>query len=169
MAQLSYPRTMPVGFAGMKSSSVDDTVDTGVSEETAAPIPFGCVVAQGSGQDGVKLPAASGDAPVGICIHDYAANLDATRVGVDIKSPVNVLRVGRCWVVTEDAVTPASKVYYRHTANGGNTQKGSIRGSTATGAVELFGAQFKGSAAGGGLVELEVNFLTHRALKDGGL
>jgi len=159
---------MPVGFAGMKSSSVDDTVDTGVSEEASAAIPFGCVVAQGTGQDGVKLPAASGDMPVGICLHDYAANLDATRVGVAPKSPVNVLRKGRCWVVTEDAVTPANKVYYRHTANGGNTQQGSVRGSTATGAVELFGAQFKGSAAGGGLVEIEVDFLTHRAFVDHG-
>ena len=44
MPQLSYDRTMPAGFPGMKSSAVDDLIETGVSEEATAEIPFGVAV-----------------------------------------------------------------------------------------------------------------------------
>lgn len=168
MPQLSYPRTQPIGFPGMKSSAVTDIVDTGVSEETSADILFGLFVVQGATQDGVKLPAASTDEVMGISTHSHAAQLSFSgpSSGVIPKAPVDVTRKGRVMVSPEDAVTPASKVYMRHTANGGLTQKGAVRGSANTGAVQVLGCRFMGSCAAAGLVELEVDLSINRAIAD---
>lgn len=169
MSQLTYNRTMDAAFAGMKADATNDTVDTGVSEESSAEIPFGVALAQGSGQDGVKLPAASTDLIVGVSIHTHTGlqgSYTATS-GPGPKDPVNVGAKCRVWVKVEDAVTPSSKVFVRHAANGGNTQKGSFRGTTDTGATQqLFGARFRTSAAGGGLAVLEVDFTTVKSFGD---
>ena len=170
MPQLSYSRTQPVGFPGMKSSAVDDTIVTGVSEETSADIPYGLFVAQGVNQDGVKLPTLTTDLPKGISTQSHADHISyvGPNSGVVPYAPLNVTRQGRVYVNSEDAVTPASKVFMRFAANGGNTQKGSIRGTTDTGCVEIYGAAFVGSCAAGGLVEIEVNLLTNKAFIDHG-
>lgn len=172
MPQLSYPRTQPIGFAGQISSEVPRTVQTGVSEESSAEIPYGVVVALGTNQDGVKLPTANTDILQGIAVHSHADFTSFAEFGgaggLLPKSPINVLRKGRCYVVVEDAVTPASKVYVRFGTDGGLSQKGAFRGTTATHAVELFGAQYTTSAGASGIAEVEVDFLTNRALLDHG-
>lgn len=168
MPQLTYGRTQPIGFPGMKSASAPDMVITGVSEETSADILFGLFVTQGTNQDGVKLPAASTDEALGMSVHSHAAHLsfNGASSGVIPKSPVDVMRKGRLIVSPEDAVTPASKVYMRHTAHSAFTQKGSVRGSADTGAVQVLGCRFMGSCGAAGLVELEVELPINRAIAD---
>jgi hypothetical protein len=154
----------------MKSSAVNGTVTTGVSEEATADVFYGLFVVQGVNQDGVKLPAGATDIPMGVSTLSHADHISyvGANPGVVPKAPVNVTRKGRVFVTSEDAVTPASKVFMRWAANGANTQKGSIRGTADTGAVEVYGCAFVGSCAAGGTVELEVDLLTNKSFIDHG-
>lgn len=170
MPQTSYSRIQPIGFPGMKSSSVDDTVTTGVSEETTAELPFGIFASLGVNQDGVKLPLNATDPIMGVTTFSHAAHISyvGANSGVVPKAPVDLMRKGRVYVTSEDAVTPASKVFMRYGTSGARIQQGAVRGTADANCVELYGCSFVGSCAAGGLVELEVDFLTNKSFLDHG-
>jgi hypothetical protein len=154
--QTAYSNTMPVGYAGMLYDSSFMTKDSYANAQGAA-IPFGVVVAKGTGDQDATLPDNSADIMLGIVVHTHAydqSSLTGTD-GVPANRMLNAVKRGRIWVLVEEAVTKGDPVYVR-IANGvadvTKTQKGALRKSadTAT-AVLLAGAHFYTSAAAGAL------------------
>lgn len=71
---------------------------------------------------------------------------------------VNVVIKGRMWVKVEEAVTPASNVYVRHTASGANVPGGFRASADTDKAFQVTsGARYLTSASAGGLAVLELN------------
>lgn len=151
----------PGQLADLHTSEFGD-VGSVTSSETAAAIPFGVVVKAGTTDDSAKLVAANTDALIGITVfsHLFDDPTQITSAGLLPTVTFGILRRGRIIVVSEDAITPASEVHVRATANGGNTQPGKLRG-TADGAhtidITPF-AKWRSSCGAGGLAVLEVDF-----------
>ena len=70
-----------------------------------------------------------------------------------------VMRKGRIWVITEEAVTPASPVFVRFASGGGGTQLGAFRddADTATAVDMSAKLKFLTTAAADALVLLQVD------------
>jgi len=78
--------------------------------------------------------------------------------GIAVKDSLSVIRRGRVYMVTEQAVTPADKVFYRFAAGAGGAAIGRVRKDADTATAEEFaGAAFMGSAGAGEIVAVEVN------------
>lgn len=146
-----------------------------VSGYSAAVQPVGRVVSYNAAQDKVKLPAAATDIldansesrpVVGVVIaqldiEDQAANTlgvaGANVPAYPIGRPFTVLRKGRVWVWSEQAVAPTDQVFVRYTASG-NEVVGNVRKDLDTDkAALLVGARFATITTGAGLVLLELN------------
>lgn len=113
----------------------------------------------GDADNTVRAPAATGEVtgfnPRGVTIYEASSPNNPYAIG-DV---IGLLKRGRIWVATEEAVTPASTPFVRFAAGAGGTVLGAFRASadTAT-AVALPGAKFVSTqATPGGLVLLEIN------------
>lgn len=168
MAQLSYNRTMPVAFAGMKGTSAEDTVRSFVSAEATEEIPFGVGVVLGAAANKAVLPtdAATAAKFVGVALHshNYASPEQLGDTGIKPKVPISVLEEGDVWVTVEEAVVAGDRAFMRYDAGAGGTQLGAFRKSadTAT-ALELKGCRYLTAASGGGLALLRVSVSATRA------
>jgi hypothetical protein len=150
---------MAVAFAGMKADSGDDDCTTYAQGEASAEIPLGVMVAQGPTDVKAILMVDGTSKMVGVFVHDHEyPREEMGNTGVLPKNPMAVMRKGRVYVTVEEAVNKNDQAYVRHTASGGNTQKGSFRKSadSAT-AVICKGCNYGSSAAAGGLAILEVD------------
>ena len=97
---------------------------------------------------------------LGVTIYDPSKDVawpPGTTVPYPIGQAVSIMRKGRVWVWTEEAVTPASTPYCRYAAGAGGTVIGRFRASadTAT-AAAVPGARFMTTAGAGSLVLLEI-------------
>lgn len=152
MSQLSYADTPAVAFAGMLGDGTRHVIETRISVEASASIPFGAFVvsdtADGAGDAGAKMPSASsGQAFFGPVVHsfDYAPQWtdlqgvthgDLTSTGLAPKAKLNTLVKGRIWVLAETACAPGDPVWVRYTTDGGSpawTQQGQVGNATGTG------------------------------------
>lgn len=112
-------------FAGMLADAKDVEVDSFVSEEASAEIPFGVMVQQGTADNGaLKLATSSASMAgklVGVVVHShaYAKDTELGSTGLKPKTTLKVLTRGRIWVQVEEAVTPLSPVKVRAVATGG--------------------------------------------------
>lgn len=163
MSQTSYSTYQAAAFAGMLADSGEVDVLSYVNEEASANLPFGVAVAKGTADNGFLAMVNGSSVIVGILAHTH--QVDPSRVassptgaGVPPKYLGNVLKRGRIIVQVEEAVTPASAVFVRHTAGAGGTQKGAFRASadTAT-AVAWTAARYLTSAGIGGFATVEIN------------
>lgn len=79
--------------------------------------------------------------------------------GIKQNEEFNVVRSGTLWVRPENAVTPASGVFWRHAANAGvGTALGALRGADdGANTEQMTQARWLTSAAAGGLAKLEIN------------
>jgi hypothetical protein len=100
------------------------------SEEASAGIPFGVMVAVGTADDGALLIAANTDALSGVAMfaEEFHRTSELDTDGLQPGATFGVLWEGAILVRVENAVTPASTVHVRATANGPLTQKGAFRG-----------------------------------------
>jgi hypothetical protein len=163
MSQTSIKSSMDVAFAGMLADAAQARVDSKANGEASAEIPFGVAVVKGATDNVVKLPSAGGDKFDGVVVHDHSyvpgTNGNLGTTGLKPKTSMNILREGEIWVVVEEAVAPGDRGHFRHTANGGNTQKGAWRKS-ADGVNTIDATaqtEFRSTAAQGGLAKLYVN------------
>jgi hypothetical protein len=146
-----------------------------VTGYSAAVQPVGRLVVYNSAQDKVKLPAAATDIldantesrPVaGIVMAQQdmeeqvanvlgvaAANVPAYPIG----RPFTLVRKGRIWVWSEQAVCPTDRVYVRYTASGDNVVGNFRKDADSTTATYLLGARFATETTAAGLVLLEIN------------
>jgi hypothetical protein len=163
MSQTSYSTYQGLPFAGVLADNGEKSVLSYINAEASANMPFGIGMAKGTGDQDAILMVNASSVIVGVALHTHAVEpgtLAATPVGAGVppKTPVASLTRGRVYVTVEEAVTPASPVFVRHTAGAGGTQKGAFRASadTAT-AVAWTAARFLTSAGAGGQAVLEVN------------
>jgi len=149
--QTSYNDQMAIALEGQLADLQPKAIGGYAAE---VEVPFGVGVIQGTGDKQCKLPGATGFKLLGVTTHSHAREIDA----VTKDDMVNVLRQGAVYVRVEEAVTPASKVFVRHTANGAGKVPGQFRASIDTDkADEITNARWRTSAAAGGLAILELN------------
>lgn len=161
MAQLSYSQTMTVSVAGMLADGAGAPHDIVSRANIVDDIPFGVAVADIAGDEGtIQLPASSGAKICGIAQRSLTVEENAASVenAYPAKSMCAVVKKGRVWVTVEKAVTVDDSVFVRHTANGGNTQKGAFRDDNDSGnALQITNARFITSTSGAGLAVVEIN------------
>jgi hypothetical protein len=168
MAQTSYARSFDVAFEGMKVDTTDDTVVTKRNAEASTAIPVGRFVKRGTGDDDALLLSAAGDNDdvEGITIHSHAMDSDATTTtSYAVKAPMSVVRKGRAWMKTEQAVGPTDPVFARY-ANGASviTNRGTVRKDADTnGAFRVPGAKFLTTATANTLVQVEFEKMANDA------
>lgn len=160
------------------------------SEEATAGIPFGICVAQGTADDGAKLVATTADVLIGIAVYGnhFATTVDGSPElipadGITYADPAimpevtfGVMRRGRIWVRTEEAVAPGDPVRVRGVVTSNDTgylaanaeQKGAFRktadDTTDTTDISAF-ARWCSTAGAGELALLEADF-TNAALSN---
>jgi hypothetical protein len=142
-----------LGAAGMMydSSSFKDVVSCRAQED----IPFGAYVRIIGGD--CELPDTTGEVTAddgGIALHSQEF---ATEAGYKAGDIVNVMRVGRVWVTTEDAAAAGASPFIRFTTN--VAPNGSIRSADAdTGkAVQKPGVTYYRGNTAAGLAVLMLN------------
>jgi hypothetical protein len=165
MSQTAHTQDPAVALEGMEA-------DTSLAKErisglATVAIPFGHFVsAEGSAENpyAVELPDATAKVTdgrgLGVAVSDVSVESDGgAGNGYEIDDAVPILRRGRVWVISEDAVaavgTPA---FVRFAAGGGGSVLGAFRTDADTAsAVGLPGARFMTTSAGAGeLVVLEL-------------
>jgi len=174
--QTTYPKAPSAAVAGQLYDHGPHDIITMRNAESTASMPFGIGVAFKTSSPATDLDAillsGSGDLVAGIIVHseDYARTFtlpDGTTAGelgssgLRPGSILQILRKGRIWVTSEDAITVGLRPFIRFSANGGNTQVGAFRGTDDSGhAIDLTKiGQFSVTSGGAGaLVVLEVDF-----------
>lgn len=129
--QLSYSNTPDIGFAGMAVDAGPKDVVTGLNEEALdASVGFGVGVVQGDADEGFLLPDEDGLMLKAVTLHEHRGDnsLIAGVGAIPAGGTAPLLRKGRLFVLTEDAVDAGAKAFCRHTSDGGsNTQLGKFR------------------------------------------
>lgn len=157
--QTTYSDNLEVALEGQLADGTPHSIRGYAAE---VEIPFGRAVIAGTDPDHqVKLPGLTTDKILGVSMQSHAREKDAAT----LKDMINVMRQGAIYVRPEDAVTPASPVFVRFTANGAGKTVGQFLTTddkvgddpaVAT-AVALPGARWETSAAAGGLAVLVIN------------
>lgn len=160
MPQTSVSTAPSVAFAGMLADAANtEDVDSYVSEEASAEMPFGAMVCQGASDDTCKIFGANTDKMVGIVQHSHAYQIanELGAVGLKPKVTIGVKKRGKIWVTVDEAVTPASAVRVRNDANGGANTNGTFRTTASAGHtmnISSF-ARFLSTTTGAGVALLE--------------
>ena len=150
--QTSYSAEHLPGFEGQRA-------DFGLMNnftracELAAGISFGRAVIRGTADDQATLPSASGQDFLGFTNQTTAGQADGDdeHLYEQYKS-MNIMDIGPIYLFTETAVVPGDKVFYRHTASGGNTVIGRVRkDADSNTADEVKGATFETTTGAGEL------------------
>jgi hypothetical protein len=164
--QLAYTINQAVARVGQLA---DASMVKDVQSFKAATVPmfYGRVASRGASTDAVIHPTteAGVENPLlvrGIVIasHEIESQTGSAEPSYPAESVVPVLRKGRVWVLSENAVTEGTSVpFVRHAVDGGNTAIGKVRAGTATGATgELPTAKFLSSTTGANqLVLLQID------------
>lgn len=154
--QTVYGMYQDVAFAGLLA---DSGFTDKVSYSAEGTVPFGGAVQLGTNPERQVKTALTGAAVVGIAIKDHNVeqpNVFNTPNGPGSYAPttsVSVLKRGRIWVNTEDAVV-AGSVARLVTASGKFTDAAA---GVGTEELTMVSARFITSTTGAGLAQLEVN------------
>ena len=168
--QTSIQQDPNIAYEGMISESNPFGLDIITKiVQTAAGLSAGRFCAQGTADNQCIIPAAAGDVTglgaLGFTIYDPSKPTNwppsATTVAYPQGQAVPILRKGRIWLVTEQAVTPADSVFVRYAANSfsviGRVRKDNDGGAAA---AQLGTARFVTTQATiGGLVLVEINLI----------
>ncbi len=163
MAQTTYTDTFALGFEGqLADGGVDRFSETRVN--TTVEMSFGrAVVRHASNDNEVEVPSTGNTNFEGVTHHTHAVELGeitgTATEGIPVNKPANILRKGRVLVIVEEAVTPASSVFFRHNAPGALPEAlGRFRTDADAGdATQVTAARFVTSASAGELAILELN------------
>jgi len=159
--QSTYNTDPDVAFPGMALDNGPRDVVSFTNEEAADALLGGLMVVQGTEADDALLPAATGDDPLGIVMHNHSLDFDlADGEVVAVDGLGAALKKGRIWVRVEEAIALGDDVYFRHTAAGAE-QAGEFRTDADGGdADQLTNARWAGPSAtynGVLLAPLELN------------
>ncbi len=164
--QTTFDVVQAVAFAGMKGDATFDRVDSFINEESAAEMEFGIMLQQGTLSNDALIPTGITNDLIGVLLHShaYANDTEIGTTGVKPNVTLNVMSQGRCWVTTEETVTPASNVLVR-CVTGTGTVMGRFR-DTADGVTCLdisAYARYLSSTSGAGVALLEIDITNRRA------
>lgn len=166
MPQTSMGSAFTAYAAGFPVDLSKLNVRSYINGETSAEIPFGVAVKQGATDSEALLAAAVTDDLIGIVVgsHSYARDSEIGDTGVKPGVVMSVAVSGVLPVVVEEAVTPASAVFVRCVAGGGE-QAGAFRDTQdTTDCRDISGmARYLTSAGVGGVALLEFDFTNRRA------
>lgn len=159
MSQTSYSQSMAVAQAGMKAGAGDDYVESFLAQ---VALGFGLAVIAGTDlARQVTLAAAAGGVFRGVSLHTQAIEQgypppQTGPVKYPIGMAVSVLRQGRLWVVTREAVTIDTPAFFDNgsAAAGVNSGKFSMVDDGSTDAVPT--GIFRSTNTGAGLAVLEI-------------
>jgi len=170
--QTAYDAAPAMGKLGQLSDASDNDI---VSRFSAAKIPFGRFVSFDTTQGKVKLPAAATDiinttsyaVCDGIALEDPSKESTAENtLGLaganvpahDIYDAIPVLKRGRCFVYSEQAVNPSLPVFVRHTANSTSQLAGNFRVDEDSAKATDLGekAHWVSVTTGAGLAEIDI-------------
>lgn len=169
--QTAHDTSPAVAAEGLVSGNFDfKQILSGIVDATNGAVQFGRLVrvktAPAAGSlPVVELPDATGevtgDSALGVVVRDLENEVPASGVfaGYGTGDICSVLRKGRIWVISEDAVSAVmAPVFVRFTANGAGKDIGQFRTDADTDkAVALPGAHFLNTCDAGGLVEIEID------------
>ena len=111
--------------AKLEAGAGTQAVAVTASNVTGDPIAFGLGLSNGSANNRTQLPSATSFIFQGVAARDQREQTLITGIAQYVAGDaVSVLRKGRIWVPTEEAVTPADSVFLRHTINGALTVGG---------------------------------------------
>jgi len=116
--------------AGQPGQEYDDSFSDIVSWIATVAIPFGCLVYE-SAEGKATLPTATGNVTagrVGVALIDPTK---ASGVGYEIGDAVRVMKRGRVWIRTEEALAFGDTLFARFAAGTG-TQLGAFRNDADT-------------------------------------
>lgn len=152
--QTTLTQEPAIGRAGMIYDSGPKDVITCIAQEA---IPFGSVVRISTQY--CELPDSSGEVTAGEMGVAVEGPVLASGVGYAIGDLVPVMRQGRIWVNTEQAVAAQADPFVRFAAGAGGSAKGAIRNDadTAT-AVAPSGISVYRGNTGAGLAVLQLNY-----------
>ena len=112
-------------------------------------------------QSASEFPEAGPFSVLGIALQEFTIVIPQAGTetnGYPSGKTMSILRRGRVYVQSEDAVVAGGKVYARVTPNGANTQLGALRSDVDGGsAVLVTGCRFKDSGAAGAIVTLDID------------
>lgn len=121
----AYGLVHDVAYEGTRADSRPAMISSG-RNNSGADMLFGRFVTfdggSGTSDLAIKPRSAAGEKNLGVLIHDMAHELAPSGAAGNLGLPDDglgaVLKEGAVWMVAENTVTPGSKVYVRHTANG---------------------------------------------------
>lgn len=162
--QTSYSQDYTQGYAGQKVGNGSFDVEPMRNGEASAEMPFGIAVKHDSTtdeRDAALFTAVTGEALAGIILHSHSYDVD-NQLGDDGVLPgyeIMVARRGRVLVPCVDGCNVGDPLFIRAVASGAE-QAGELRASAdASDCIDMSGyAQWRTSAAAGGLAELEFDF-----------
>lgn len=134
MSQTAYAIEAAVAFEGMLADPAGGPTRRSLSRanEDAAASFFGRGVTYGTDPDTqFALPSATGAELAGVTVHRHGTQV-VTDDGLAQNEVGELLRGGRIWVLPEDAVTPESDVFWRHTTGGAGEVIGQFRSDADT-------------------------------------
>lgn len=155
MSQTSVELYGKAGFAGQ----IYDTMFTDkMSYSAEGAVPFGAVVRLGTNKErqvaAVGTGAGQGALAIGVAVMTYATEQDASgNVGYGNTQTVSVMKRGRIWVKTNDAVV-AGSVANLVLSNGTFTDEAVAAGVEA---FTAFTARFITGTTAAGLAVVEIN------------
>lgn len=157
--QTSYGLRPAEALAGMAADSMIAKDDISRVNEAAAGIYFGQAVVRGTGDKLAKLPASINDVFLGVALRDYSQNNAGIDQDIPVGAQFSVRRLGRIWVITEEATVEGGAAFYRIAAQGLLTTLGAWRttddATTAASTVRHANARWaKSHASGIGCLEL---------------
>lgn len=148
------------GFPGLLVDTRDHNIETGVSTEASAEIPFGVMVKRGAADGDVQLLTATNNVLAGIVVHQDGLQRDVQIGSTGIKPGVSlgVLQQGCIWVYSETAVNPTTAVRVRAVAAGAEVpgQFRATADTTDTVDISAF-ARWRSTTAGAGIAQLEID------------
>lgn len=136
MSQLAYTINQAVGRVGaIADSAMVQDIESKIN--AAGPITFGCVVTKGASTDLIVHPDAAAEITdekvvrgIAVASHEMESQAGSDAPNYKTGSVVPVMRKGRIWVLSEDAVTEGTgTVNVRYAAGAGGTQLGALRGA----------------------------------------
>jgi len=150
IVQSTYTELQPIAQAGMLASS-DHSVDTRICD-TAAGIPYGVAVSQGTADNAAVIGGASAAVFVGISVQDMSVENDpANNDEYPRYANMGVLTRGDIWVVTGGIVAAGQDVTFASTTG--------ILSSAATSGTQfaIAGARWMTAAASGALARVRLS------------
>lgn len=130
MSQTAYTIVAADAFPGLLDMNFQNPDIVSRFNEEVTKIGFGLMVRQGTAAEQLQNFSAAGQDALGVTVHAHTEKATGTGIAAEIVASGGkggVLRRGRIWVATEEAIAITDGVFFRHTASGGNTVIGRFR------------------------------------------